>query len=316
MYLSFDKNRIVTTVSDYPIEIVGEVSRKIKSKDGSIVGKRLPHQLTKAEDYVVKPASELRVAIVCNWQTKCGISTYSKFLVDALRKQVKEIRIFSEHAESTTGPDSDEVVRCWNRGKNLLSLANQILDWNPDFIIIQHEYGIFPNLFHFMQFMEKLDNVPYVVTLHSVYEHLDKIVYSNSIKNIVVHTQPGKDILLNHGHNGQIDVIPHGCVQFNDFKEVWNLCHNPYTILQFGFGFEYKGVDRALDAIAYLKANDQKFENIFYMYLLSENEHTRNVHNSYYKMLTEKIKTLGLANAVIKNAVSINANNNAIGMRI
>lgn len=294
MYISFDADRVVTVASDHPISIEGETQREISVDAKTWVGKRVPHKYVKMEDYVVKPTSEMRVAIVCNWLTKCGISTYSKYLVDALAPQVKEVRIFSEHALSTTGVDGPEVDRCWNRGQCLVPLANRILDWNPDFIVIQHEYGIFPNLFYFMQLMQYLENVPYVVTLHSVYEHLDKIVYSNAIKNIVVHSSQGKEILIKHGHNSNIHVVPHGCVHFDNVQELWNLCHNPYTVLQFGFGFQYKGVDRALEAIAHLKTTDNKFENIFYMYLLSENEHTRNVHNDYYKQLMEKVKALGL----------------------
>lgn len=295
MFISFDANRVITVVSDHPISVDGETTRELNIRDGKhLVGKKLPQKYTKSEDYVVKPTSELRVAIVCNWLTKCGISTYSKYLVDAIKPLVSEVRIFSEHSTSITGEDGPEVDRCWNRGECLVPLADRILDWNPDFIIIQHEYGIFPNLFYFMQLMQKLENVPYVVTLHSVYEHLDKIVYSNSIKNIVVHSKQGKEVLLKHGHNSDIHVIPHGCVAFDEVPEVWNLCHNPYTIVQFGFGFQYKGVDRALDAIHHLKTTDKKFENIFYMYLLSENEHTRHVHNEYYKTLTDKIKALDL----------------------
>jgi glycosyltransferase involved in cell wall biosynthesis len=297
MYISINKDRIVTAVSDYPLAIFGETQREIlgdSTKLKSLIGERLPHKYLRVEDYVVKPHSEMRVAVVCNWQTKCGISTYSKYLVDSITPLVKEIKIFSEFSPSTTGPDGPEVERCWNRGECLVPLANKILDWNPDFVIIQHEYGIFPNLFYFMQFMQLLENTPYAVTLHSVYEHLDKIVYANAIKNIVVHTEQGKQILLRHGYNSEITVIPHGCVRFNDVQEIWNLCHNPYTILQFGFGFQYKGVDRALDAIAHLKATDKKFANIFYMYLLSENEHTKNVHNEYYKQLMNKVRELGL----------------------
>ena len=295
MFISFDADRIVRIASDHPIFVRGETQREINGFDArKLVGKKLPHRFVKAEDYVVKQPSELRIAVVCNWQTKCGISTYSKYLVDALANQVKEIRIFSEHAPSTTGEDGENVERCWNRGECLVPLAHKILDWNPDFVIIQHEFGIFPNLFYFMQLMQLLENVPYAVTLHSVYEHLDKIVYSNAIKNIIVHTQQGKDVLIKHGHNGDIHVVPHGCVHFDDVEEVWNLCHNPYTVLQFGFGFQYKGVDKALEAIHYLKTSDKKFENIYYMYLLSENEHTRNVHNDYYKQLMAKVKALGL----------------------
>jgi glycosyltransferase involved in cell wall biosynthesis len=292
MYASFDKYRIVNVLSDSPIEVDGQ-SVSFVNGDRRLMGKKLTAN-GKAEVFVSKPTSEIKVAVICNWQTKCGISTYSKYLVDSLKTKVKDLRIFSEVATATTAEDGPEVDRCWKRGECLLPMIKKVLEWEPDFVIIQHEYGIFPNAFYFMQMMQQLDGTPYVVTLHSVYEHLDKIVYSACIKNIVVHTQPGKDILVNAGNTNQIDVIPHGCVEFPDAHELWNICQNPYTIIQFGFGFAYKGVERALDALHHLKNTNQKFENIFYIYLLSENEHTSKIHHQYYKDLMEKINNLGL----------------------
>jgi glycosyltransferase involved in cell wall biosynthesis len=311
LFISFDSSRIITAVSDHPIVIRGETAREIDVRNMtegyqlSLVGKRIPPQFLKAEDYMLKPTSELRIALICNWQTKCGISTYSKYLHDAMKPMVKEIGIFSEDATETerTGEDSESVFRCWNRGQSLLPLARKVLDWNPDFIIVQHEFGIFPNLFYFMQMMQQFSNTPYAVTMHSIFEHLDKIVYSDCVKNIVVHSQQAKDILLKNGHNTNIHVIGHGCIpqsSMADVSELWNICHNPFTIMQFGFGFQYKGVERALEAIHQLKMNHEKYKNIFYFYLLSENEHTKRSHDDYYRTLMEKIHSLGLeANVAI-----------------
>ena len=292
MFTSFDESRMINVVSDTPIEVEGQLVEFIRGAN-KFIGRKVPGKWGK-EVNVAKPTSELRVAVICNWQTKCGISTYSKYLVDAIRPKVQEIRIFSEVATVMTGVDSTEVERCWKRGECMIPMIKKVLEWKPDFVIIQHEYGIFPNAFYFMQMMQMLEGTPYAVTLHSVYEHLDKIVYSACIKNIVVHTQEGKDILTKAGNTNKIDVIPHGCVSFPDVQELWNICQNPYTMIQFGFGFAYKGVERALDAIHYLKNIDEKFKNIFYIYLLSENEHTAKIHHQYYKDLMEKIKELDI----------------------
>lgn len=245
-----------------------------------------------------KPISELRIAIICNWNAKCGISTYSKYLVDAIRPKVKEVRVFSEIVPNTTAPDDETVDRCWKRGQCLLPLVEKIKAWNPDFIIIQHEYGIFPNAFYFMQMMQSLEDFPYVVTLHSVYEHLDKIVYSSCIRDMVVHSENGKKVLLAHGNTNNIHVIPHGCVRYENVEELWNIFLNPYTVIQFGFGFAYKGVDRALEAVKILK-DDPKFKDIFYVYLCSENDFTSRIHLEYYQALMKKVDELGLRENVV-----------------
>lgn len=294
MYVSFDKDRIVSAVSDRHFTIEGETTKFAPLLTKSCLGKKLDHCYLKLEDYVQKPASELRVAVICNWHTKCGISTYTKYLVNALSPKVKEVKIFSEHAITKTAEDGPEVERCWSRGECMVPMIKKVLDWQPDFVIIQHEFGIFPNAFYFMQMMQLLENIPYVVTMHSVYEHLDKIVYSACVKNIVVHTQEGKETFRKMGNNNYIDVIPHGCISFSDVQELWNICQNPYTVMQFGFGFAYKGVERALDAIHYLKNSDPKFQNIFYFYLISDNDFSNRHHLDYYNKLMKKVDELNL----------------------
>ena len=295
MYISYGKDNCVTAVSDYPLSVPGQKTKKldVKADPKSLIGQKVPSDLMDQEDIVSKEPANLRIAIVCNWQTKCGISTYSKYLVDALRSKVRDIRIFSEIVPTTTAEDGPEVDRCWKRGECLIEMCQKVLEWEPDFIIIQHEYGIFQNAFYFMQMMQRFENIPCVVTMHSVYQHLDKLVYSECAKNIIVHSESGKNSLKTMGNTNNIYVVPHGCVKFENVQEIYNNCYNPYTIMQFGFGFEYKGVERALDALSILK-KDPKFANIFYFMLISENDFNGRAHLEYYQRLLKKIDDLGL----------------------
>jgi glycosyltransferase involved in cell wall biosynthesis len=103
------------------------------------------------------------------------------------------------------------------------------------------------------------------------------------------------------GHRGRIDVVPHGCVRFDDVRENWNITGTPYAIVQFGFGFRYKGVDVALEAIARLKAEQPgKYADIHYCYLCSENEHARSAVGDNHRGIVRKVSELGLEdNAVV-----------------
>jgi glycosyltransferase involved in cell wall biosynthesis len=114
------------------------------------------------------------------------------------------------------------------------------------------------------------------------------------MKSIVVHTEKCKEILKGLGHNQKIFVVPHGCVEYDNVGELYNIFQNPYTVIQFGFGFQYKGVDMAIDAINHLKKTDPKFKDIFYCYLLSSSGYFNNVHNNYLKFLNDKINQLSL----------------------
>src|SRR5205814_2077798 len=144
-------------------------------------------------------------------------------------------------------------------------LVESIKNYDPDFVIIQHEFGLFSKAGYFLQLLQGIDRFPYVLTMHSVYEHLDKAVCTSAVKNIVVHTEEGKNVLRRVGNNNNIFVIPHGCVKIPEQDELWNIFQTPYAIVQFGFGFYYKGVDTALEAIAHLKKTQpNKYKDIFY----------------------------------------------------
>ena len=300
MYLSFDKNLIVRNVSTVLVESEGLTSRKANHKYNweALIGKRLPSDMIQEDDFKIKSPSELRVAVVCNWNDKCGISTYTGYLVKSMMPKVKELRIFSEFTEDQTAEDEDFVDRCWTRGENLRPLADRIKEWSPDFIIIQHEYGIFPNAFRFMQFMEAIERYPYVVAMHSVYKHLDKLVYCEAVRDILVHTSEARGVLKAAGNQSNVHVVPHGCIEVPEKSELWNNMHSPYTIMQFGFGFNYKGVDRALEAIAELKHNDEKFKDISYFYLCSTNSNNEQSNREYYEHLIETAERLDVADNV------------------
>jgi glycosyltransferase involved in cell wall biosynthesis len=251
---------------------------------------------------VVRKDKKLKIAMICNWDQECGISTYSKYLVDSLRPKVEDVRIFSEITEkSNTDPN---VHQCWERGKSMAACMAAIQQYDPDFVLVQHEFGIFPRAPYLLQMLQQLDHYPYAVVLHSTYEHLDKSVCTAAMRNILVHTNLAKETLRKIGNSSMIQVIPHGCVEFPDRKELWNIFGTKHAIVQFGFGFFYKGVDRAIEAVHYLKTSKPERYNsgtddIFYCYYCSENGHTKNIHGEYVNSLNKKIDSLGLQDNVV-----------------
>lgn len=296
MYISYDKHGIIRAISGSPVKASDHVTIQtdLQVHPNQIIGKRI------ALGQRAHP-NKLKVAIICNWGDQCGIATYSELLVRALRPKVSELKIFAEQIKSAD-PEKDQadnVVRCWKRGESMVAAVKEVLAWRPDIVHIQHEFGIFPKATHFLKMLELLDGIPYVITLHSVYEHLDKTICTAHIKNMIVHSEKAKESLYRLGHLRDVYVIYHGCVQYPNIAELFNLFMNDYAIVSFGFGFNYKGVDVAIDAIAHLKQNQEKFKHIFYCYLCSENPHTRNIQQEYYLNLKNKIDQMGLADNVV-----------------
>src|SRR4051812_49321017 len=101
MYVSVNKRHVISAVSERFFEIKGNVTKEVetipKEEWSELVGKKINNEKP--------PVNQMRVAIVCNWNDACGISTYTGFLVDAIKKKVKEVRIFSEVSRDQTAPD-------------------------------------------------------------------------------------------------------------------------------------------------------------------------------------------------------------------
>ncbi len=289
MKLYYDDEGIVRLASTSPI--ITNVFKCVDVEDPGKdpIGKKIVFN---------RPERGLRLAVLCNWGDHCGIATYSKYLVDSLLPIVDSLKLFAEDVEGARDGDGYEVTRCWKRGSSMAAAMREVIAWKPTVVLIQHEFGIFPRAPYFLQMVQMLDanRIPYVVTLHSVYEHLDKVICSGAMRNIVVHSHTGADCLKRLGHTANVRVIPHGCVSFGEVEANWNMTGTPHSIFQFGFGFSYKGVDTALRAVAALRS---KYPDIHYLYMCSESPHVKRVNDSYYRSIVQLIEDLDLVDHAV-----------------
>ena len=244
---------------------------------------------------------KLKIALICNWNQQCGISTYSKFIFDELKSYADDYKIFSEYQINGDSIDNDHLIHCWKRGENLKNLTKKIKEYKPNFILIQHEWGIFPKAGHFMSFIQEIKrlNIPILVALHSVYNHLDKLIPLSVLDNVIVHSEGAKNLLKSLNFKGNIFVVPHGCPLPKKYEEVWNTFQTPYLIFGYGFGFKYKGVEVAIEAIKHLKNTDPKFKNILYIYVCSESDTNKGIHEHYYYTLMDKVESENLQENVL-----------------
>lgn len=289
MYVGHRNKRIVTVgdrafssenlkIAKVPDDLLG-VSKESLMENyevwrGNVVKKNSP-----------KDPKSLRVAFVGVYNIKCGIATYAEALFPAIGALVGDYRIFAERAGL---PPSDNLVQCWSRGQPLTDLINAIDDYDPDIVLVQHEYGIFPVARHWLAFMSSMQRYKTFVTLHSVYKHKDKTICEAAIPNIIVHTDIGKTVLKQEKKvPGVVTVIPHFCIPCKDTSKHWNLYHSLHTIVQFGFGFRYKGWEQAIEVVAQLK---KEYPDIFFTGLFSESDFSKNQHDQYFYELYDLIK--------------------------
>ena len=263
----------------------------------SVASKELITDYTIWRNQVVKrntpvPAAQLRVALVGVYRIHCGISTYAEQMFPRIGAKVQDYRVFAEHAEA---PDEPNVVRCWNRGEPLTELIAKIKEFNPDVVYVEHEFGIFPNARHWLSFVSQMQDYRFIIKQHSVFSHRDKTICEAAVPTIIVHSEAGKKVLLDKGYEGRVHVIYHGCTPCTNKERLWNLYQSPHTIIQFGFGFQYKGWELALAAVAKLK---EKYKDVFYTGLFSESKFNLTFHENYYQQLTALIDELGIAENV------------------
>jgi glycosyltransferase involved in cell wall biosynthesis len=252
-----------------------------------------------------KPASETRLALVGNWKMRCGISTYSEKLWPEVVKHVADWRIFAERNDSPTGPanvvggvevDPSRILPCWKRGEALHELVASLREWKPDVVWIQHEYGLWPNARYWLSLLSQLSDVRVIVTLHSVYHHMDKLVAEAAIPEIIVHQDEARDVLCEAKHvPGVVHVVAHGCDMNVDTTRLWNIYKSERTFMQFGFGFRYKGWENSIRAVAILK---QTYPDVFFTGLFSESPFSATEHEAYVQDLKKLIAELGVEDNV------------------
>jgi glycosyltransferase involved in cell wall biosynthesis len=236
------------------------------------------------------PIQELRIALVGVYKIPCGISTYAEALWAEQTKLVKDFRIFSEFADLPTEPN---VTRCWKRGESLEQLTAEIDAFDPDLVLIQHEFGIFPNARYWLSFIGAMQKYRTVATLHSVFRHADKTICEAVLPEVVVHTNLARNVLVKEKKIfGKVHVFSHGCfLPKTNQERLWNRYCSEHTLMQFGFGFRYKGWERSLEVVARLKS---KYPDIFFTGLFSESVAGPKAHDEYFHELTSLIDRLGI----------------------
>lgn len=237
----------------------------------------------------------MRIAIVSVFDTACGIATYNTALNKELSKLAK-VKIFAEfNGKSNT----ENIEYCWSRDKwPSFALIDAVDEFKPDIVLFSHEYGLFPKAYQFTSLVSYFKWRKYKVfcIFHSIYDHLDKTVQEACVPNILVHTEEGKECLINKGiKESSITVISHGSDFLTDdqtlLPPLWNTWSSNHTIFQPGFLFDYKGHSQMLDVIAKLKV---KYSDVHYIVQASENPKCMNEHNQIYEKLMNKVKLLDL----------------------
>lgn len=282
---------VVEIPSEFESIMPEELMLNYLLKDSGIIEKK--KQQRKAKD--------LRVAFITNLNMACGIATYSNDLFLEISKCIGNFKIFVEkndkplsdtHSLGGKELSPEQITECWERGKSLQKLVEEVDAYQPDIILIAHEWGIFPHARYWLSMINQLSKYRVIVIMHSIFHHPDKTIVEASIPEIIVHVEGARKVLKEEKKvSGKVYLVKHGTFPPGDQKKLWNFYKSDHTFMQQGFLFRYKGFQNSIEAVHLLKA---KYPDIFFTGLCSESTTNGIEHENYYQELMAMVRKYGI----------------------
>jgi len=212
----------------------------------------------------------MRIGVISTYPPiECGIASYTKYLVDALRPLGNEVYVVSPF-----GAEGRMVfpVFYFADADSARKIFGTMSKFTPDIIHIQHEYGLFgdrPGLnFLPLLYKFKIAKIPIIITLHSVYEDFteeQKIILRGLLPaadGIIVHEEYQKDAILKKiGKYNNIFVIPHGVRELHPIaqsKEKIGLSKEDKVVLLAGYFRPVKRFERIVKIFPEIVKKEKK----------------------------------------------------------
>lgn len=205
--------------------------------------------------------------MISTFLQKCGISTYTLYLSEALIKSGVSVTVLAEEPfpdESAIAKDMHTNVpyfNCWKRTEFYTRLISE--SQNYDIIHIQHQFGLFNNTYAWIKFLKEVKK-PLVLTVHDIVPPNESFsTYFNETihyaKKIIVHTKTCYEVLRSWNCPAEkIELIPHGTKIIGvpnkvDARQELKLPENAKIILSWGFLWESKGLLELVNILSEIK---------------------------------------------------------------
>jgi glycosyltransferase involved in cell wall biosynthesis len=115
----------------------------------------------------------MRIALLSSWGIRCGLASYCEDLARAWMYQGHDLQVFCERSLDGLTEESADLPapeRCFLRTRYTAEeIVEPILEWGPDLVSIEHEFGVWPNDLEFVKALRMLRQyTKTIVTLHTV----------------------------------------------------------------------------------------------------------------------------------------------------
>jgi glycosyltransferase involved in cell wall biosynthesis len=208
----------------------------------------------------------MRVAYISTYlPTRCGIATYTDYLIKGIREIEKrrEIKVLAEEGALYREEEGFKVIPCWRRDEDYVRPILDRLE-DVDVVHIQHEYKIYGLDERLMRLLERIKQKK-VVTIHCIRpahfskegiieeEFISRI--TERVDKVVVHLPSQSSVLERFGVlMEKVICIPHGTEVTNEDKiysrKRLGLPQGGRILLSFGFVKPHKCLHILLDALS------------------------------------------------------------------
>lgn len=231
---------------------------------------------------------KIKLGWVTTWNCRCGIASYSKFLLNNFDRSRFEIVIFSNTKNIPILPDEDFVLRCWeyNSKTNLLDLFYHIINNKIEILVIQFNLGFFDlhvfeslinsllqrqiKIIIFFHSTANIFNPSYCVSLKTIVKKIlsfsttdisssgyfvsNKTIAKtlDKVNRLFVHSTNDLNRLKNFGLISNVTLFPHGVMPYDFDNSVFIKKHlaivDKKIIATYGFLLPHKGVLELIEA--------------------------------------------------------------------
>jgi len=247
---------------------------------------------------------KIKLAWVSSFNTKCGIATYSEFILQELSKERFDITIFANYSTEVIDENKEKnVIRCWKDrfDKSNKKLINAILEKESDEVVINFNFGFFStsNLEEIITELSK-HNIKITIIFHSVADvtikgleaSLKEIKNLNKVNNILVHNIEDLNFFKNLNLSN-MELLPHGVKERKVHLRKKNFKKEKFIISSFGFLLPHKGILELIEAFYILSKKYSYVELLLVNALYPVKE-----SKEYLAQVIQKIKDLKIEDKV------------------
>lgn len=261
--------------------------------------------IRKIENEHILNTDKKNIGWISSFNTKCGIATYSQFILNHIDTSKYNILRFANQSDVVLNEDFEkDIIRCWNNRFDINNdvLVEQIVSNKCESIVLNFNFGFF-GIENLKDIIEKVSDkgIKIIIIFHSVADvtipgleaSLSSIISSLlKVNYLLVHNIEDMNFFKNLGLKN-MELLSHGVTMRNFAMSKKTQSEKAFTIASYGFLLPHKGILELIEAFALLCNQHAEIRLLLVNAIYPAKESL-----AYYNLCLEKIKTLKLTSKI------------------